>query len=276
LPNGGCAGKHISVSTIHSDWTEDERLARLRAYSILDTAPEKEFDDLVELASRLCGTPMSTVSLVDAHRQWFKARKGLEATETSREVSFCAQAMLQPGVFEVLDTLEDPRFHSNDLVRSGPKLRYYAGAPLVTEDQLPLGMLCVLDDKPRDPLTPLQRFALHTLARQVMAQIELRRALQRERSDAQGLKIANDLLEGRIEATSLELRMHREALRKSQQTGPLDVLAHLADCINTGAVDVAGDSSTVCISVRTPDVSLRSASKSRAELENSNTLKIYV
>jgi GAF domain-containing protein len=259
------------VVTSHCDWTEDERLARLRAYNILDTPPEAEFDDLVELASRLCGTPMSLVTLVDVQRQWFKARKGLDATETPREVSFCAQAMLQPGVFEVLDTLEDARFRSNDLVRSGPKLRYYAGAPLVTHDQLPLGMLCVLDDKPREPLTALQRFALQTLASQVMAQIELRRALQQERSDAEALQIANDLLEGRIEATSLELRMNRDALRKAQTMKPADVLAALADLINTGSVDLASDSSTVCISVRPRDVGRNSAVATRAALENSNS-----
>jgi GAF domain-containing protein len=203
------------VSTNPSDRTEDERLARLRAYNILDTAPEHDFDALVELASQLCGTPMSTVTLVDENRQWFKARKGIEAPETPRAVSVCSQAIMQPGIFEVLDLREDPRFRSSELVRSGSRLRYYAGARLMTEDQVPLGMLCVLDDEPRNPLTPLQRFALQTLARQVMAQIELRRALARERADVDALRIANDLLEGRVEETSIELRMARDELRKA-------------------------------------------------------------
>jgi GAF domain-containing protein len=265
-----------AVNMSHSDWTEDERLARLRAYDILDTPPEKEFDDLAELASRLCGTPMSTVTLVDASRQWFKARKGMEATETPRDVSICSEAMLEPDIFEVLDTKEDPRFRSSGLMRSGSKLRYYAGAPLVTDDRVPLGTLCVLDEKPRDPLTPLQRFALQTLARQVMARIELRRALQRERADAEALKIANDLLEGRIEATSLELRMNRDALRKAQMAQPAQLLASLAELINTGSFVVTGTPTSVCLSQAPSDVGMVPTVKSRAQLENDTTLRIYV
>ena len=154
---------------------EAERLAALLSYDILDTLPEQVFDDLTRLAANLCGTPIAALSLVDADRQWFKASLGLDVSETSREISFCAHAMLDADrVMEVPDATQDSRFADNPLVTGDFKLRLYAGAPLVSPTGHSLGALCVIDREPRT-LTPEQRDGLAILAREVVAQLELRR-----------------------------------------------------------------------------------------------------
>jgi two-component sensor histidine kinase len=157
-------------------WDESNRLAALRSYRILDTPAEPGFDNLVRLAAQVCHTPMALITLIDDHRQWFKAELGLGLRETPLDVSICAKAILQPGLLIVHDTTTDPRFNCNPLVTGEPHLRFYAGALLVTPDALPLGTICVLDRVPRD-LTKEQAFALTTLAEQVMSQLELRRAV---------------------------------------------------------------------------------------------------
>lgn len=156
---------------------ESERLRRLHSLEILDTLPEPSYDDITFLASEIAGTPISLVSLVDTDRQWFKSRQGLDAIETPRSQAFCAHAILKPEETMVIaDTLEDDRFAENPLVTGDPNIRFYAGAPLVLSDGLPLGTLCVIDQQPRT-LTANQQRALEALSRQVVAQIELRLAL---------------------------------------------------------------------------------------------------
>jgi two-component sensor histidine kinase len=157
-------------------WKEKDRLAALRSYRVLDTPPEPMFNDLVQLAARTCQAPIALISLIDERRQWFKAEVGLGMRETPLDRSICLTAMLLPGLTIVPDLTEDPRFARNPLVTGEPNLRFYAGAVLKTPDGVPLGALCVLDCVPRD-LTEDQASTLQMLARQVMSQLELRRAL---------------------------------------------------------------------------------------------------
>ncbi|MDO9707510.1 PAS domain-containing protein [Paracraurococcus lichenis] len=166
-------------------WDERARLAALDSYAILDTPPERAFDEVVRLAAQICDAPVALVSLVAGDRQFFKAELGIGVRQTPLEVSICAHAILRPGLFVVPDTAEDPRFAGNPLVCGSPHLRFYAGALLETAEGLPLGTLCVLDYVPRpEGLTAQQGFALQVLARQVMSQLELRRALKAREEDA--------------------------------------------------------------------------------------------
>jgi PAS domain S-box-containing protein len=154
---------------------ESERLEALRRLRILDTAPEQEFDDLVHLAAQLCEVPIAIVSLLDADRQWFKARVGIECCETSRDSAFCARSDLGSTLLVVPDPRQDERFADDPLVTGPPHIRFYAGVPLRTRDGHTLGCLCVSDTRPRI-LTDTQLAALIRLARQAECQLELRRA----------------------------------------------------------------------------------------------------
>jgi PAS domain S-box-containing protein len=153
---------------------EEERLQALRSYRIMDTPAEKAFDELTMLASRICETPVALVTLLDDHRQWFKSRIGLAASETPKDQAFCAYAILQDEPFIVGDSHDDPRFAGNPLVKGETNIRFYAGIPLEMEGGFRLGTLCVIDHKPRE-LTAEQREALGILARQVVALIEMRK-----------------------------------------------------------------------------------------------------
>src|SRR5882757_8126149 len=154
--------------------TEAKRLKILWQYDVLDTVPEEVFDDLTELAARICEAPIALISLVDENRQWFKSKIGITVNETSRDVSFCAHAIKQQELFIIPDATKDSRFSNNPLVISDPKIRFYAGAPLITPDGHALGTLCVIDKVPRE-LRLEQQQALRVLARHVMTQLEIRR-----------------------------------------------------------------------------------------------------
>lgn len=154
---------------------EAQRLAALRRYEVLDTPAEQAFDDLVLLATHICQVPVAMVSLVDENRQWFKSRIGLIETETPRDISFCAHTILEPDrVMQVCNAEQDARFVASPLVTGAPRIRFYAGAPLVTPDGQALGALCVMDHEAR-VLTPEQLSALAALSRRVVAQLELSR-----------------------------------------------------------------------------------------------------
>jgi two-component system, NtrC family, sensor kinase len=153
---------------------EVKRLKVLWQYDVLDTVPEEVFDDLTDLAAHICESPVALISLVDENRQWFKSRVGTSLKETSRDISFCAHAILNDDLLVISDATKDPRFRDNPLVIGPQKIRFYAGAPLVTPDGHALGTLCVLDKKPRK-LRPEQQKALQVLARHVVTQLELRR-----------------------------------------------------------------------------------------------------
>lgn len=178
---------------------EAARLYALQQYEILDTAPEVAFDDLTHLAAYICGTPIALISLIDDCRQWFKSKIGLAASETPRDLAFCAHAILQPqNVLVVSDTRLDPRFATNSLVTGEPYIRFYAGAPLITSDGYSLGTLCVIDLVPRY-LSPEQIQALERLSRQVILQLELRRNM------------------ARLAQTTTELQQAEAALRESEE-----------------------------------------------------------
>ncbi len=156
---------------------EAGRLAVLREYGVLDTLPEASFDDIVFLASYICEAPMAMVSLVDEDRQWFKAKTGTDLEETPRDVAFCAHAINTPDeIFVVPDAHQDPRFATNPLVHGKPHIRFYAGAPLISPEGMPLGTLCVTDEVP-GYLSPAQTRALAALAREVVVHLELRRVI---------------------------------------------------------------------------------------------------
>ena len=152
---------------------ETQRMRALHSFNVLDTEPEQAFDDLTQIASTLSGCSMALVSLVDDSRQWFKSRRGLDAEETPREISFCGHAILSPNtVMQVPDATKDERFKNNPLVTGEPHIVFYAGAPLVTKGGMAIGTLCVLDREPK-MLGPEQLAALQALARQVVAQLAL-------------------------------------------------------------------------------------------------------
>jgi len=190
-----------------ANFDEDARLAVLDSFGILDTPPERSFDDVVRLVSQLLDAPIAAVNLIARGRQWFKSEIGLGTREMPLDNSICRHALLEQEQMIVADTQDDPRFSCNPLVTADGGLRFYAGAVLRTRDGVPLGTLCVLDKKPRpEGLTEQQQFMLTTMAHQVMSQIELRRALTDQEALNEALRRADQRKDEFLAMLAHELR----------------------------------------------------------------------
>jgi two-component sensor histidine kinase len=181
---------------------EEERLTALRRYSILDTPRESDFDDVVQILAEVCEAPFSTITLIDTHRQWHKAAFGIgDLRETPRDVAFCAHTILQDAdLLVVPDATQDARFADNPFVTGDPKLRFYAAALLRNAEGLPLGTVCVVDTKPRQ-LDARQTNILQLMAKQVMAQIALRREVADRRLAEQQQQLLIAELHHRVKNT---------------------------------------------------------------------------
>jgi PAS domain S-box-containing protein len=202
--------------------SEEERIAVLDSFNILDTAPEAGFDDVVLLAREVCHTPIALVSLVASDRQWFKAASGLDACETPLEQSVCAHALRQNATLIIPDLTSDPRTRNNALVTGDPFIRFYAGALLRTSSGINLGTLCVIDTEPRPGgLSDSQIVSLEALARQVIVQLELRRAMslrddaladqQTEKNAYRARAVESERLTTLLRANEARLRLAQEA-----------------------------------------------------------------
>ncbi len=188
---------------------EVKRLNVLWQYDVLDTVPEEVFDDLTDLAAHICEAPIALISLVDEDRQWFKSKVGVSLSETARDISFCAHAIMNQGILIVPDATKDPRFKNNPMVIGPQKIRFYAGAPLIAPDGHALGTLCVLDKKPRQ-LRPEQKQALLVLAHHVISQLELRRhARELVAARVDGTKQRAELARANTEIARLRTQLAR-------------------------------------------------------------------
>lgn len=177
--------------TAQAVWTDEDRLAALHRYQILDTPKEDDFDDIVNLARQFCNAPVSLISFVDKDRQWFKAHAGVDMRETPLDVSFCKYSISHDEIMVVPDATKDVRFADNALVFGDPNIRFYAGAVLRTPDGFPLGTMCIVDFKPRE-ITGQEEETLKALSRQVMTLLELKRALREKKKSEERLQFALD------------------------------------------------------------------------------------
>ncbi|MDN3491089.1 sensor histidine kinase [Winogradskyella bathintestinalis] len=174
---------------------EKERLKNLESYSILDTLQESDYDDITTIAAEICDMPIALISLIDDERQWFKSHYGLDVEETLRDYAFCAHAINdEENTFIVEDSRKDDRFKDNPLVTGDPNVIFYAGVPLVSKNGLPLGTLCVIDNKP-NLLSQNQLKSLSALSKQVMNLLELRKSKSLLKRALKDLKIKNKELE---------------------------------------------------------------------------------
>ena len=177
---------------------QSTRIKKLEEYNVLDTLPEKEFDDIVDIASAICNAPISLITLLDSQRQWFKARRGFDKQETPIEQAFCFYAIQRPQeVMVVPDSWKDDRFNENVLAHAENPVRFYAGAPLVTNDGVALGTLCVIDSQPRQ-FTEEQQRILKILAARVIKQLDLRRDNIAQRKKAESATLSEQVILQRL------------------------------------------------------------------------------
>ena len=224
---------------------EAARLAALQRYRILDTTREAGFDDLVAIAAAVCDVPMGSVTLIDAERQWFKSKLGMDdAPETARDTAFCAHAILTPDILTVVpDASLDARFQDNPVVTAAPGIRFYAGAPLLDPTGLPLGTLCVMDHRPRR-LEPHQLDALAALSRQVSRLLELRR-----NSEELALQLQERAwYEDRLQAFADVLEAQNADLTEQLRLDPLTGLASRRALIAALDEALAGDA-PLCVAL---------------------------
>lgn len=224
-----------------------ERLNTLASYDVLDTDGEAYFDDIVTMASRICEAPVSLISLVDNDRQWFKARVGFDPHQTSLEESVCSHAILGDGYLEIPDMTADERTRDNPLTLGDPGARFYAGANLVAPNGLPIGTLCVLDDKPR-VLTEFQRDALRTLSQTIMSQLELRRRLMTEKAlrDEMDHRVKNSL-----QTIASILRVASRQISDPDARDLLGLVERRLDAVATLHTELLGKHGTEKVTART-------------------------
>ncbi|MFL9481831.1 ATP-binding protein [Chitinophagaceae bacterium LWZ2-11] len=242
-------------------YNEQERIQELYRLEILDTPVEEDFDEIVQLASKICNMPISLITLVDTGRQWFKAKIGIDIEETSRDVSFCGHVLSQKNndLMEIEDAQKDNRFFDNPFVLSDPGVRFYAGMPLITVNGYKLGTLCVLDNKP-NRLTPDQTFTLKVLANQVVKMLEMRvinkevvgqnKLIEQQNFTQQQMLsiIAHDIksplsaVKQAMDVDELGLLSieQRQAIRKEFVQQIDDTLHLLSDLVEWGTIQVAG------------------------------------
>ncbi|MBA3850036.1 MAG: hypothetical protein C0502_08575 [Opitutus sp.] len=256
---------------------ESARLAALRSYAILDTPPEREYDDLVALAAEICGTPLAFISLIGESRQWFKAAFGATDRETPRETSFCAHAICAgEGLLVVPDATADPRFAGYANVTGTPGIRFYAGAPLVTAEGFALGTLCVVDLEPRQ-LTAAQAQALLVLRRHVVNALELRRALNTQHSAIAALHAAQGELERQRASAvaAMEAKSRFLATMSHEIRTPLNAVVGMTELLalssltppQAEAVEIIRTSSQLLLRLVSDILDLAKIESGRLELE---------
>ena len=207
-----------------------ERVNELIEYQIMDTEEEADFNEIVELASKICGAPTSLITLLDHHRQWFKAKIGMTDTETPIEFAFCKHAIEQEKVFIVEDATKDNRFSGNPYVTGDTSIRFYAGMPLQTPRGINIGTLCVIDKKPRT-ISVDQQEALRILGHQVVKLFELNRAKISQEAANKTLQESRDSLQKLVKFRDRVFSIISHDLR-----GPIGSIGQVLDLFNTGMI----------------------------------------
>lgn len=225
---------------------EDERIGDLLKYEILDTPPELDFDEIVKLASLICKSEIALISLVDDHRQWFKAKHGLEATETEKEIAFCSHAINQDDIFEVQDASQDERFVDNPLVINEPKIRFYAGKPICSSNGNKLGTLCIIDRFPRK-LNEFEQNILTVLAKQVEKQLELRLKIKELKQSLNLIEEQNKILHSTNLIKDQALSVLSHDLRS-----PLNNLQTILELVDNNIIEI--DNATELINEIRPNI----------------------